>query len=311
MPSALTLTLMKIAMTGATGFLGQHLVESLLTQGHTVRVLVRNKASAQERWGSRCELIHWPSTEQTIPTDAFDHTDAVIHLAGESVSGRWTSSKRRAIMRSRQGGTRRVVEALGKSQNGPKHLLSSSAIGYYGDRGITELDESSPMGDLFLSEVCHVWENEAMQAATDTTRVSLLRTGIVLHPEGGALKEMMPLFRKGLGGKLGAGRQMWSWIHLEDWIRAVVYILEATVEGPVNLTAPTPLPQSEFAKELAQILHRPAFLPAPAFALKAVLGGFASEVLTSKNVLPKKLLEAGFEFHFPRVNEALVDLVGS
>jgi len=296
-------------MTGATGFLGQHLVQSFLTQGHTVRVLVRNEASAQKRWGSRCELIHWPSTEASVPAHAFEGTDAVIHLAGESVSGRWTSSKRRAIMRSRREGTRQVVEALGACEKGPNHFISSSAIGYYGDCGTTELDESSPLGDIFLSEVCNVWENEAMQAATDTRRVSLLRTGLVLHPEGGALKEMMPLFRKGLGGKLGAGRQMWSWIHLEDWIRAVVFILETPVEGPINLTAPTPVPQGEFAKALAQTLRRPAFLPAPAFALKAVLGGFASEVLTSKNAVPRTLLDAGFEFHFPRVNEALIDLL--
>jgi len=300
---------MKIAMTGATGFLGSKLVEHMAQKGHQVVGLTRDPTSAQRQHGNRCEWIPWPSPQSPIPDGTFDNIDAVIHLAGESVNGRWTKAKRKRILDSRQEGTRRVVEAIKTATNPPSHLLSSSAIGYYGDRADTPLTEESGRGDIFLSDVCVCWEEEAQRAQSESVKVSLLRTGLVLDPNGGALGEMMPLFRKGLGGKLGSGRQMWSWIHREDWIRAIDFILESEADGPINVVGPSPVSQKEFAKTLASVLKRPSFLPAPSFALKAVLGGFASEVLTSKKVIPKKLTDAGFVFNHPILREALEELL--
>ena len=302
---------MKIAITGVTGFLGTKLSHTLTQQGHQVIGLTRDPTAAAAKLGDECELVRWPSFDSPIPPSAFDGADAVIHLAGESVNGRWNQKKRDRIMESRRVGTQRVVEAIMEADTPPSKLLSSSAIGYYGDRGDTALTETSEVGDIFLSDVCVAWENAALKAHEAKTQVSLLRTGLVLHPKGGALGEMLPLFRKGLGGSLGSGRQFWSWIHLDDWIAATCFVLDKEIEGPVNLVGPAPVTQKDFAKTLASVLRRPAFLPAPSFALRAVLGGFASEVLTSKRVLPQTLTDHGFKFQHPSLREALTHLLGS
>ena len=300
---------MKIAITGITGFLGSRLAPTLSEQGHTIVGLTRSPETASKRL-PYCEFVHWPSFDQPIPAGPFNGVDTVIHLAGESVNGRWTRAKRERIMESRRIGTQKVVEAIAATSTPPNHLVSSSAIGIYGDRADTRLTEASDIGNIFLSDVCVAWEDAAKRAAQTGTKVSLLRTGLVLHPDGGALGEMLPLFRKGLGGTLGSGRQYWSWIHLDDWISAACFVLEKKLEGPVNLVGPSPVPQKEFAKTLASVLSRPAFLPAPAFALRAVLGGFASEVLTSKMVIPETLINEGFAFEHPSLREALVQLMG-
>ena len=291
--------------------LGNKLTQYLAARGHHVIGLTRNPDSVQRQMADLCEWVRWPSAQSAIPPGTFDNVDTVIHLAGESVNGRWTQAKRKRILESRQEGTRQVVEAIKGADKAPTHLISASAIGYYGDRADTPLTENSERGSIFLSDVCAGWENAALEARSDEVKVSILRTGLVLDPGGGALGEMMPLFRKGLGGKLGSGRQIWSWIHMEDWLRAVDFIQESKADGPINLVGPAPVSQNEFAKTLASILKRPVFLPAPSFALRAVLGGFASEVLTSKNVIPKRLLDDGFTFQHPSLREALLQLLCS
>jgi uncharacterized protein (TIGR01777 family) len=280
----------RIVVTGASGFLGAALRPALAAAGH--EVTTHGHASGPPEPG------------------LFDAADAVIHLAGEPVSGRWTREKRRRIRDSRGAGTRRVVEAMGAAAPRPRTLISASAIGWYGDRGDMILDEGASPGEGFLAEVCADWEAAAAEAANADTRVIHLRIGIVLGAGGGALAAMLSPARAGLGGPMGSGRQWWSWIHVNDVVGLILHgLAHPTLQGPVNATAPEPERQRDLARALGAALGRPAILPAPAFALRAMVGGFASELLSSRRVLPAAATAAGYRFRFPDLAAAFADLL--
>lgn len=274
-----------IAITGATGFVGTHLRTALEAAGHEVRALsVRSGVQPADVSGAA----------------------AVVHLAGESVSGRWTATKRAAIIDSRRDGTRAVVDAIAGADDPPGVLLSASAVGFYGDRGETVLTEDLESGDGFLSEVCRVWEAEAARAAEHGARVASLRFGIILARDAEAFKRLAQPARLGLGGPMGNGRQWWPWVHIDDVVGiAQAALTDARYTGPVNATAPTPERQRDVARELGHALHRPAFLPAPGFALRIALGGFADELLGSRRAVPLKAQSNGYAFAFPDLGPAL------
>jgi len=289
----------RIAVTGASGLIGTALVGYLKSQGHTVQRLVRRAAVSSEE-------ITWDPIAGTVDMDALAGVDAVIHLAGAGVSDkRWTKKYKSEILNSRLLGTTTIAKAVAIVK--PQVFISASAIGWYGESGNRAVIESDRVGDDFLAAVCHEWESAADLAGD--VRTVKLRTGLVLDPTGGALGKMLPLFRFGLGGKLSNGKQWWSWITLHDQIRAIAFLLENKVSGPVNLTSPNPVTNSEFTAGLARAMHRPALFPVPAFALKIVLGGFSAEVLGSKKVMPQVLTDAGFTFDYPHISSALEKLV--
>jgi len=289
----------RIAVTGASGLIGTALVGYLKSQGHTVQRLVRRAAVSSEE-------ITWDPIAGTVDMEALAGVDAVIHLAGAGVSDkRWTKKYKSEILNSRLLGTTTIAKAVAIIK--PQVFISASAIGWYGESGNRAVVESDRVGDDFLAAVCREWESAADLAGD--VRTVKLRTGLVLDPTGGALGKMLPLFRFGLGGKLSNGKQWWSWITLHDQIRAIAFLLENKVSGPVNLTSPNPVTNSEFTAGLARALHRPALFPVPGFALKIVLGGFSAEVLGSKKVMPQALTEAGFTFDYPHISSALEKLV--
>lgn len=280
----------RIVVTGASGFLGAALLPALAAAGHEI-------------------ATHGHAAGPPEPP-LFDDADAVIHLAGEPVSGRWTREKRRRIQDSRGPGTRRLVEAMGAASPRPRTLISASAIGWYGDRGDEILDEGAPVGEGFLAEVCADWEAAAAEAEGFDARVIRLRIGIVLGPGGGALAAMLPPARAGLGGPMGSGRQWWSWIHRDDVVGLILHGLEhPTLRGPVNATAPEPVRQGDLARALGAALGRPAVLPTPGLALRALVGGFSSELLGSRRVRPAAATAADYRFRFPDLAAALTDLL--
>jgi hypothetical protein len=300
---------MKILLTGASGFIGRRLCEVLRDAGHALTALSRDPVATQNRLPQLDRSFVWDPMSSPPPPGALENVEAIIHLAGESLAGRWNAAKKKAIRESRVLGTRHLVQGLAQQDSRPKTLISASAVGYYGDRGDENLTEESAAGSGFLPEVCRDWEAAAAKAQTLGLRVVRLRTGIVLGSGGGALQAMLLPFRLGLGGPLGPGRQWWSWIHREDLIGLISYILRSEIHGAVNTTAPAPLRQRDFAKALGKVLRRPAFLPAPAFAIKALLGEFSSELLSSKRVLPKRAQEIGYRFRFPELEAALNDIL--
>jgi uncharacterized protein (TIGR01777 family) len=277
-----------IAITGATGFVGTHLRTALEAAGHEVRPLSVRSGVA--------------------PTDV-SGAAAVIHLAGEPVSGRWTAAKRARIIDSRRDGTRAVVDAIAGAEDAPNVLVSASAVGFYGDRGDTVVTEEQPSGNEFLSEVCRVWEGEAGRATEHGVRVASLRFGVILARDAEAFRRLAQPARLGLGGPIGSGRQWWSWVHIDDVVGVTLAALaDERYRGPVNVTAPEPERQRDVARTLGRVLHRPAFVPAPAFALKLLLGGFAAELLGSRRVLPAKAQSLGYDFVQPVLEPALEDL---
>ena len=289
----------RIAVTGASGLIGTALVGYLKSQGHTVQRLVRRAAVSSEE-------ITWDPIAGTVDMEALAGVDAVIHLAGAGVSDkRWTKKYKSEILNSRLLGTTTIAKAVAIVK--PQVFISASAIGWYGESGNRAVIESDRVGDDFLATVCREWESAADLAGD--VRTVKIRTGLVLDPTGGALGKMLPLFRFGLGGKLSNGKQWWSWITLHDQIRAIAFLLENKISGPVNMTSPNPVTNSEFTAGLARAMHRPALFPVPAIALKIALGGFSSEVLGSKKVMPQVLTEAGFTFDYPHISSALEKLV--
>jgi uncharacterized protein (TIGR01777 family) len=288
-----------VAVTGASGLIGTALVSQLRADGYEVKKLVRRATRSNDE-------ISWNPTLGEIDLASLAGTDAIIHLAGAGVGDkRWSAAYKSEILNSRLLGTTTIAKAA--AELGVKKFISASAIGYYGETGNRAVTESDRGGEDFLSVVCREWE-AAADLANDVPTIKL-RTGLVLDPTGGALGRMLPLFRFGLGGKLGSGKQWWSWITLHDQIRAITFLLESKITGAVNLTAPNPVTNQEFTAALARAMHRPAIFPAPAFALRIALGGFSTEILGSKKVMPKVLTDSGFIFDYPHVSNALTALV--
>jgi hypothetical protein len=303
---------MDVFVTGGTGFVGQSLCRHLTHAGHTVTVLSRRSGGCQELpRGVGC-CVGDPQKPGPWQEEAARY-QGFVNLAGASIFGKWSEEYKKLLRESRVRTTENLVEAIGRRQADSRAVLvSASAVGYYGSREEEELVESSPPGDDFLARLCVAWEEAAEKAKDHGARVSRTRFGIVLGGGGGALEQMAPIFRKGLGGPLGSGKQWVSWIHRDDLARAVADCLDTdALEGPVNLTAPRPVRNKEMAKALGRALGKPAFLPAPAFAVKLAMGEMASVLLGGQKVLPAKLQEAGFEFRFPDLDSALADLLGS
>ena len=299
---------MNVLVTGAAGFIGARLCEALSRAGHWTAALSRDPAGARGRVASLDQAFRWDPVAEPPPAEAFAGVEAVVHLAGESLRGRWTAAKKRAIRDSRVLGTGRLVDAIEALGKRPRVLVSASASGYYGDRGDEELTEESAAGAGFLEALCMEWEREAARARALGVRVVRLRTGIVLGRGGGALGALLPLFRLGLGGPLGNGRQWWPWVHQDDVTGLVLHALRSDWDGPVNVCAPQPVRQRDLARTLGRALRRPAILPAPAFALRLALGGVAGELLASRRMAPGKALAAGYRFQFRRLETALEDL---
>ncbi len=290
---------MKIAVTGATGLIGTALVAHLRDQGHQVVRLVRRAPQASDE-------AAWDPVAGTVDLGRLSGTQAGVHLAGAGVGEhRWTAAYRQVILDSRVQGTDTVARALAQLDPAPSVLVSASAIGFYGDTADREVDETAPRGSGFLAEVVEAWEAAAEPARAAGIRVVHPRSGLVMARSGGAWARLLPLFRLGLGGRLGNGRQYWSYITLEDEVRALTHLLDSSLDGPVNLTAPAPATNAEITRAMAAALHRPALLPVPAIALRTVLGEFSSEVLGSARVLPTRLLADGFTFRHPDLASAV------
>ena len=289
----------QVAVTGSSGLIGSALVGQLRADGFEVKKIVRRPVRNNDE-------VFWNPSVGEIDLTALSQVDAIIHLAGVGVGDkRWSAAYKSEILNSRLLGTTTIATAA--KTLGVKKFISASAIGYYGETGNRSVSESDRGGEDFLSVVCREWE-AAADLAIDIPTIKL-RTGLVLDPTGGALGRMMPIFKFGLGGKLGNGKQWWSWITLHDEIRAIIFLLNSKITGPVNLTSPNPVTNQEFTAALARALNRPAIFPAPAFALRAALGGFSSEILGSKKIVPKVLTDAGFDFDYPHISAALTALV--
>ncbi|BDM67816.1 epimerase [Streptomyces nigrescens] len=291
---------MRIAITGSTGLIGTALVRSLRTDGHDVVRLVRRAPAAADE-------VRWDPARQQVDTAGLTGCEAVVHLAGAGVGDhRWTAAYKQQIRDSRVLGTRALAEALASMDVPPRVFVSGSAIGYYGDTGDRRTDESAPAGHGFLPEVCVDWEAAARPARDAGIRTVFARTGLVVARSGGAWGRLFPVFRLGLGGRLGDGSQYWSFISLHDHIAALRHLLTSEeLTGPVNLTAPEPVTNREVTAVMGRLLHRPTLFSVPAPVLRVVLGEFAEDVLGSQRVVPKRLLESGFTFTHPRIVEAV------
>lgn len=287
-----------VVVAGSHGLIGTALVRALRADGHTVRTLVRGPSSAPTE-------TTWDPSRGQLPHDALDGADAVVNLAGAGVGDhRWTDAYRRTILDSRVSTTTLLAERLATLGHDAPVLVQASAIGIYGERGDEVLTETSARGEGFLADVVEQWEASTAGAVEAGVRVALARSGIVLSPEGGALGRLLPLVRWGVGGRLGSGRQFWSWITLEDEVRALRHLMTSPVSGPVNLTAPDPARNAEITRALGSAFHRPTIVGVPAVALKIALGEFSSEILGSQRVLPTVLTESDFEFSHPSLDAA-------
>jgi uncharacterized protein (TIGR01777 family) len=290
---------MRVLVTGASGLVGSALMTALRREGHDAVAMVRRPArnDAEVQWN--------PVAVDPAP---FERAAAVVHLAGENIAaGRWTADRKNQILNSRLDGTRNLAQSIAATTNGPKILVSASAVGFYGDRGDEVLTEASAPGAGFLAEVALGWESSTKPATRAGVRVVLPRIGVVLDGRGGALPKMAMPFRFGAGGRVGTGRQWMSWIALDDLVRLIVFAITLeNLYGPINAVAPQAVTNAEFTRTLARVLHRPAIFPAPAFALRLALGQMADELLlASQRVVPKVALENGFRFEYPQLHAAL------
>ena len=289
----------RILVSGASGLIGSALLRALRSSDYDVVSLTRGQGEGR---------IVWDPAQELSP-NLVSGFDAVVHLAGESIVGRWTAAKKRQILESRVQGTRRLAEALARASSRPRVLVAASAVGYYGNRGDEVLREESASGSGFLAEVCRQWEEAAQAAAQAGIRTVHTRFGLVLSPEGGALPKMLLPFRLGLGGRVGDGRQWWSWIHIADVAGAILHTLNAEVRGPVNVVGPNPATNAEFTKALGAALSRPTIFPMPAFAARLAFGEMGDELLlASQRVQPAKLVASGFEFRFTDLGATLREI---
>jgi uncharacterized protein len=296
-----------VAITGASGLIGKGLCHFLTTGGHRVIRLVRDSRKVGE------DAVYWNPATGEIDTEGLAGADAVVHLGGTSLaSGRWTDDRKRAILNSRVQGTELIARALAGMRNGPRTLVSSSAVGYYGDRGSESLDETAKPGRGFLADVCRAWEGATKNAERAGIRVVVLRSGLALSPAGGALGRMLLPFKMGLGGRLGSGKQYVSWIDLDDVVAAIHHVLYTeSLRGPVNATAPHPVTNSTFTAALGRALGRPTVVPVPSLAVKAIFGQLGTEALLwGQRVMPRNLLDSGFHFVYEGVEDSLLFQLG-
>ncbi len=302
---------MKILITGGTGFVGRQLSSRLIQEGCEVTILTRS-LKGEKGASSGISYLEGDPTKKGPWQDSIRNHDLVINLAGASIFSKWTEEHKKAIRESRVNTTRNIVEGIPSSPQSPFTLFSTSAVGYYGFCGDEELTEESPPGSDFLARIAVEWEGEALKARDKGARVVITRFGIVLGEKGGALSQMIPLFKKYIGGPIGSGKQWFSWVHIKDLAEAFVFLLKnPDISGPVNVCSPNPVRNKDLAKALGKALHRPSFIPAPAFMVKLVLGELGSVILEGQRVIPKKLLEKGFVFHYPDIHQALQSIVAS
>jgi len=299
---------MKVLMTGGTGFVGTSLSSRLVQDGHGVTILTRSSKDLS-RSKPGISYLQGDPTVKGPWQENVKNFDAIINLAGASIFSRWTDDHKRAIRESRMGTTRNLVEAIPSSLDKKITLFSTSAVGYYGFHGDEELIEESPPGNDFLARLSIDWEGEALKAKEKGARVVITRFGIVLGEKGGALGQMVPLFKKFVGGPIGGGKQWFSWIHIKDLAEAFVFLMKhPEISGPMNLCAPNPVTNKDLAKTLGKVLHRPSFMPAPGFMIKLFLGEFGSVILEGQRVVPRRLLDHGFVFQYPDIGKALQSL---
>ncbi len=299
-----------VLVTGGTGFIGTRVCTALHEQGDTVRVLSRNPTRAQTKLKWAREVYGWTPETEKLPSEATSDVKAVVHLAGETIAGKWNAEKKRRIRDSRVLTTRNLVTSFKAADTKPDVLVCASAIGYYGGSGEEHLTEVSPAGTDFLAEVCQEWETEAQKAIEFGIRVVMVRIGLVLGLGGGLLAQVLLPFKMGVGGILGSGQQWMSWIHVDDVVGIVLHALEnGEICGPLNATAPVPVRNTEFTKTLGTVLRRPTLFPVPTFGLRLMMGEFADFVVLSQNVLPEKTEVSGYEFRYRTLEPALRDLL--
>lgn len=297
---------MKCVVSGGTGFIGKRLVDRLLKNGHEVSVWSRKPGSES---GGAVRWFVWDPLKGEPPEESLNETDAVFHLAGEPVVQRWNEAAKQRIHDSRVLGTRRLVDAIKRVPRKPRVLVCASAVGYYGDRGDEVLTEASRPGTGFLADVCRQWEAEATRAEELGLRVAKLRIGFVLGKDGGALGQMLPVFRAFIGGRLGSGKQWMPWIHVADVVQMFIYAAESGISGVWNATSPNPVTNAEFTRELGAVLHRPAIFSVPRFALGLAFGEFGPHMLDSARAMPDGAFKAGYDFRYPELGPALRNLL--
>jgi uncharacterized protein (TIGR01777 family) len=302
---------MKILITGGTGFVGGQLSSRLIQDGNEVTVLTRSLKGSDEA-PRGISYLQGDPTQKGGWQEAIKNHDAIINLAGASIFAKWTEEHKKAIRESRVSTTRNIVEGIPSHPQKPFTLFSTSAVGYYGFCGDEEITETSPNGNDLLARIASEWEGEALKAQEKGARVVITRFGIVLGEKGGALGQMVPLFKKFIGGPIGNGKQWFSWVHIKDLAEAFVFLMKhPEISGPVNVCAPNPVRNRDLAKALGKALHRPSFMPAPGFMIKLVLGEFGSVILEGQRVIPKRFLDSGFTFQYPDIDKALRTIVGS
>jgi hypothetical protein len=301
---------MKILITGGTGFAGTHLTARFLQDGHEVTILTRSRKGPEEGPAGISYLPGDP-TQKGPWQEAIQNHEVIVNLAGASIFSRWTAKQKKAIRESRVSTTGNIVEGMPSHPEKKITLFSTSAVGYYGFCGDEELVEHSPPGSDFLARLAVEWEGEALKAKDKGARVVITRFGIVLGEKGGALSQMIPLFKRYMGGPIGSGKQWFSWIHIKDLAAAFVFLMKPPeISGPVNICSPNPVRNRDLAKALGRVLHRPSFVPAPGFMLKWVLGEFGSVILEGQRVIPRRLLDQGFVFQYPDIDKALQSIGG-
>lgn len=302
----------RILVTGATGFIGGSLSLELAKAGYEVVALSRRRAEAERILPEGLKVVEWDGATATGWSDLVDGVAAIVNLAGENIgAGRWTASKKRRILESRLNAGKAVTEAIRIAERKPPVLIQASGVGYYGDRGDEMLDEDSSNGSGFLADVARQWEQSVREVESLGVRLATIRLGVVLGPNGGVMSRLIPPFRFFVGGHPGSGRQWLPWVHIDDVVGAVRFLMDhAGCEGPYNVTVPEPTVSKDFYNQLGKTMRRPAVFPMPAFALKLALGEMATELLlSSTRVVPKKLTEAGFEFKFPDPTAAFSDIL--
>jgi uncharacterized protein (TIGR01777 family) len=297
---------MKCVISGGTGFIGKRLVNSLLKDGHYVAVWTRTPGKERR---TAVQSFYWDPLEGEPQEESINAFDVVVHLAGEPVAQRWDDDVKRKIRDSRVLGTQRLVSAISKVKHKPSALICSSAVGYYGSRGDEVLTENSSAGTGFLADACVAWERAADEASKLGLRVAKIRTGIALGRDGGALEKMLPAFRAFAGGTLGSGKQWMPWIHVDDLVAMYRFAMDQAVSGALNGSAPNPVTNAKFTSELGQALHRPAFLTVPAFALETLYGEMSQVILTGQRAVPEAAQKLGFQWKYPRLGEALHNLL--